>query len=813
VSDWWSPSFQTTIDAFYQGDFHLGRDACERVLSVAGVPARIEEQTRRNAVFYAPLLAETAPSATHVPIDIPVPDGWFRFNPSIAADPEGDGLHLIVRSSNYSMTRQLRYTIHDDSGVIRTTNYFLALSPDLAIRDVQPIDDAAFRIEPPPFPVTGFEDCRLIRHRGSWWVSATVRDRDANGVCRIALLRLEDATAVELHLLSDGLSRHEKNWMPAPDASQDVLRFVYSCHPTVITRYDDAAGSAVPEVIQPGPLVARRFSGGSQAVPFDGGWLCLVHEAANFDDGGRVYTHRWVWFDAEWRLSRLSLPFLLQERGIEFAGGLAHRGDDLVVSYGVWDRDAFLATVPIAEVLPLLAPPLDADAVEAVMRAAAPAVPAPAAATEEPVEKPAAPILDAEFAPIPAEPLTEGGSSHKTPVSALRAPLPSPWAGYPLGGGWGEGRPAPETSPGITPFAPNGVSIVSTTLTGNSEAIIGDALRSVVDWVDRLIVIDTGVTDTTLRIARDIAGEKLVLRQFPWRDDFAAARNFALAAAAELGADWAVTLDTDERLDLGDLDLRAALAQTDATALHVKHAGGTYGKERLFRLPARGAFVGPTHEAFIKSDGGGSVTLEGMHFDELGKSREQYRQKAERDIAILTRHTAERPDDPRWFYYLGDSLAGLGRHDEAIAAFRTCASLNGWDEEGAWAMYRAAESLLKLDRPVEAVEACAIGMAKHAGLAELPWLAAYASWHAGKPAQAAHWARMSILLGHYMGNGEQVPRIGFRHPPALWEGPFDVLRFALRALGDDAGADEAELVYEQAKSARTSQRRNGDEGV
>ena len=80
-------------------------------------------------------------------------------------------------------------------------------------------------------------------------------------------------------------------------------------------------------------------------------------------------------------------------------------------------------------------------------------------------------------------------------------------------------------------------------------------------------------------------------------------------------------------------------------------------------------------------------------------------------------------------------------------------------------MYRAAESLLKLDRPVEAVEACAIGMSRHAGLAELPWLAAYASWQAGKPAQAAHWARVSVGLGHFAGSGAAVPRIGFRHPP------------------------------------------------
>lgn len=295
------------------------------------------------------------------------------------------------------------------------------------------------------------------------------------------------------------------------------------------------------------------------------------------------------------------------------------------------------------------------------------------------------------------------------------------------------------------------------------------------------------------------------MRHFPWQDDFAAARNFALQAAHELGADWTVTLDTDERIDIGAVDVRGALATTAAASLHVVQGNGTYGKERFFRLPARGRYVGPTHEAFIREgdgNGSGSETLGGVTFDELGKSVEQYRQKAERDIAILTRHTAAHPDDPRWFYYLGDSYAGLERHEEAIAAFRACAARKGWDEEGAWAMYRAAECLIKLGRAEDAIEACATGMARHAGLAELPWLAAYASWQAGRPAQAAYWARQSIAMGHYAGAGASVPRIGFRHPPALWEGPFDVLRFALRALGDEAGADEAERHFAEALNQR-----------
>jgi glycosyltransferase involved in cell wall biosynthesis len=368
------------------------------------------------------------------------------------------------------------------------------------------------------------------------------------------------------------------------------------------------------------------------------------------------------------------------------------------------------------------------------------------------------------------------------------------------GGGIGVAS-AGGTTPFPDPVAAPPFRLVSTTLSGNSQEIIGDALRSVVDWVDWCLVIDTGISDDTLQIAREIAGEKLVVRHFPWQEDFAAARNFALQAAHELGAAWAITLDTDERIDVGAVDVRAALLATTAGSLHVKQASGTYGKERFFRLPARGRYSGPTHEAYLR-DGGGSETLAGVVFAELDKSAEQYRRKAERDIAILSRHTEEHPNDPRWFYYLGDSYAGLERHEEAIAAFRACANLNGWDEESAWAMYRAAECLIKLGRPVEAIEASALGMARHAGLAELPWLAAYAAWQAGRPAQAVYWARQSIAMGHFAGAGERVPRIGFRHPPALWEGPYDVLRFALRQLGDDAGADEAEELFAQALADR-----------
>lgn len=735
MSEWWRGAFQRTVVSPSNGDAMGARGACEQLLSLDHLPPEIIVQVRRNCAIHAPTMAEMGLVETDQQIAFPVRDGWSLLNPSIAVPPDGEGLMMIARSVNYSVTPEMEYSVSARDGIYRTENYLLRLSPAGEPRTIEPIDDLAIRPEEPAFPVAGFEDCRLVPYRGAWWAAATVRDRNRAGICQIALFRLDGTRATDLWLLSDPANgRHEKNWMPIIPGDDGELRFVYSCFPTTILRVDQVRGSVTPEVIQPASPIARHFSGGTQAIPLDGGHLCLIHEGIDFDDGSRIYLHRFVWFDAAWRLARLSPPFALRQQGIEFAAGLARLGERLAISYGLWDREARLAFVSLAGVRELLAPPLDSASVELEMRETTPAIHVSDAARDVP-------------------------------------------------------------------------GLVSVTLAGNSRDIIGDALRSVVTWVDRCLIIDTGITDDTLEIARGVAGEKLAVQRFPWCNDFSAARNVSLQAAAEMGAAWAVILDTDERIDPGDIDVRATLAETAFDVLHVEQANGTYGKPRFFRLPARGAFAGPTHEAFIQEHGG-SITLSGILFEELGKSPEQYRQKAERDIAILTRHTAEHPRDPRWFYYLGDSYAGLERHEEAVAAFRACADLNGWDEEAAWAMYRAAESLLRLGKPREAIAACAAGMAHHAGMAELPWLAGYAAWQAGLPAQAAYWARQSIAMGHFAGAGASVPRLGFRHPPALWEGPYDILRFALRGVGDDAGADEAERRYHQALQRRED---GGDE--
>src|SRR2546430_1929302 len=77
----------------------------------------------------------------------------------------------------------------------------------------------------------------------------------------------------------------------------------------------------------------------------------------------------------------------------------------------------------------------------------------------------------------------------------------------------------------------------------NEAHRLGKCLGSVAVLVDEIIIVDTGSTDGTQELAAKY-GAKVI--DFPWRDDFAAARNMGLDHAT---GEWIFWLDADHWLD------------------------------------------------------------------------------------------------------------------------------------------------------------------------------------------------------------------------------------------------------------------------
>lgn len=334
--------------------------------------------------------------------------------------------------------------------------------------------------------------------------------------------------------------------------------------------------------------------------------------------------------------------------------------------------------------------------------------------------------------------------------------------------------------------------IVSVTVTDNREDEIGGAIRSVVDHVDRVLVVDTGVTDHTLERARAIAGEKLVILPHTWVD-FSVARNAGFEAAEAIGAAWMMTVDSDECIDFGALDLREALKRAREDVLFIESDDGSYPKEKIVRAGRGVRFVGPTHEALI---GGSRGLLRGVTFSELAKTAVQLAQKFERDARLLEAYSSERPNDPRWHHYLGMTYEGLERRELAAASYGRCVELRNTGVEAAWSAFKQAEQLCAVERYGEAVQAAARGLGADATSAECAWIAASASLKRGRKDQAIVWARMAEAIGYYRGCG--LERLYFRYLPALYELPYDVLRSVLT----HAARQSADRDYHAAKRAR-----------
>jgi tetratricopeptide (TPR) repeat protein len=220
----------------------------------------------------------------------------------------------------------------------------------------------------------------------------------------------------------------------------------------------------------------------------------------------------------------------------------------------------------------------------------------------------------------------------------------------------------------------------------NEEAMIGACLESVRGVVDEVVLVDTGSTDRTMEIARQ-AGARVF--EQPWRDDFAAPRNEALARAT---GDWVLILDADERLapgagkalrrairknadfDCGMLPLHDA-ARPDAPASEVlsgaARLGAVFHLPRLLRRTDGLEFKGIIHENV--SDWlvrrGLKVRFVEAPIVHLGGTAEikKARDKAARNIALLERNAAEQPSDITPLGYLAREYMELGRLDEARA--------------------------------------------------------------------------------------------------------------------------------------------------
>ncbi len=351
--------------------------------------------------------------------------------------------------------------------------------------------------------------------------------------------------------------------------------------------------------------------------------------------------------------------------------------------------------------------------------------------------------------------------------------------------------------------------ICSITPTSNREQIIGDALRSVMDWCDRVLVIHlpNGVTipDRTLDVAREAVGEKLHIVSMQITEGVTTIsdiRNFGLKAAEALGATWACQLDTDERMILNGVDIPSTLGiiPENVQALCVGEDGGSYDKPRFFRIPSSGEFMGRVHEEWVSN--GKMQFLPHVRFHELPKTKEQLRARQDSDdIPCLIALAEAHPKVHRWRYLLAETLDSIGKTEEAILHHVKALAL-GNAHERAWSHFRLASVFHSLGRHQEALRLCALGMSERPDACELSWFAGIQCLHLGRPKDAIRWSDIA-RQGSWIGNGcGTTIRTGFRELRAFFDGPYLVMADAFHELSDTKQEAQARIWADWASKER-----------
>lgn len=233
----------------------------------------------------------------------------------------------------------------------------------------------------------------------------------------------------------------------------------------------------------------------------------------------------------------------------------------------------------------------------------------------------------------------------------------------------------------------------------NEEKTLERCLNSVCGVVDEIVIVDTGSSDRTMEIAAKFT-EKVY--QDPWRDDFAAARNFSFSKAH---MEYCMWLDADDVLEPTEREKFLHLKQSlppDTDMVMMKYNTSfdesdnpvfSYYRERLIRNVPQYRWAGEVHEVITPA---GNI----LYSDISVSHRKNGPGDPDRNLRIYRGLIESGKElEPRQLYYYGRELYYHREYEEAVSVFRRFLDLpDGWVENKIEACSVCADCYYKLGK-------------------------------------------------------------------------------------------------------------------
>jgi glycosyltransferase involved in cell wall biosynthesis len=244
----------------------------------------------------------------------------------------------------------------------------------------------------------------------------------------------------------------------------------------------------------------------------------------------------------------------------------------------------------------------------------------------------------------------------------------------------------------------------------DEERTLGRCLDSLAGAVDEFVVVDTGSLDATKQVARRYTDRVF---DFEWRQDFAAARQFAFERAT---GEWIAWVDADDVVVNAER-IRPALAAADPSTsgfywryVYERDGWGNplceLWRERCVRNDGEFRWEGRVHEVLTHRRPSVVLRDESVYVEHR-RERALIPQKLRRNLSILEAEHREPGADsnPRHLFYLASEYASAGETEKALGCFYKYLRVAEWDDERYQAQTRVAALYRSLRRYAQALDA------------------------------------------------------------------------------------------------------------
>ena len=226
-------------------------------------------------------------------------------------------------------------------------------------------------------------------------------------------------------------------------------------------------------------------------------------------------------------------------------------------------------------------------------------------------------------------------------------------------------------------------------------------LDSVLNVIDRALIVDTGSTDNTV----SLANEWLVKNNIPgivvsreWHN-YAHNRNEALDLAKKQGCDYILFMDAHTYLRGNIAAIKGGLGGYDCYDIEERYLDVIYSRPLIVRSQLPWAWVGVTHEYLMCLQPHIQQMLKDVWRERDGKNPEQMSQKLNRDYEMLMDEHKKNPEDSRTTFYLAQTCRDLGKYNQSYALYLSRTTMGAWDEEVWFSLYQVALALERMRKP------------------------------------------------------------------------------------------------------------------